>query len=143
MKKDFIRDYATAAFRFYACRGQPCAEDEEIRIRTQSEQDHCFFPPQEVLEKAEANVKRQTAALLDILAVDSTKKLLSQNGRGFVWRAVEIVYCEDASSPLHKNDLTRRVTCASRILGVSESNVYRFLREARKLFASFRGLRLS
>ena len=140
--KEFTRDYATAAFRFYAARGQPTYEEEERRIREETMEVYRLRPPEEQLLRAETAVKRRAAELLDILAVDGTVKLLRQNGRGFVWRAVELVYFgDDPDLPLHKNELSERVRRASRVLCASESQIYRHLREARRLFASLRGLR--
>lgn len=112
MKKDNIRDYATAAFRFY----KQCRNDETDRILSKSE-------------------------VYDIEAVIRVLKILREENKIDTLKAIDIVYFTDSSKPLRKGDISRRVVFAAHQLHINERKVYTLLSNARRMFANERGLR--
>lgn len=111
MKKDRIKDYATAAFRDYAAAGFK---------NSQPEADLCV--------------------LLDRAAVERTIEILTYEGKGDIIAAVKAVYFVGAREPIRKGTITSRVRRFSTDLPCSEMSAYRYLREARRIFAVQRGL---
>lgn len=76
----------------------------------------------------------------DIDAVDKTLEHLEKSKRDYIIKAVEAVYFVCPKRPLKKNELTERITAFSFSFGASERTVFYWLKEARSIFASFRGL---
>lgn len=111
MKKDRVRDYATAAFRDYALYG---------------------LAPQ---EKPLTNT--QTA---DIYAVHKTLEYFESTSRSYVVSAVKAVYFAGADKPIRTRNISERVSQFAVNCPADESTVYRWLKEARSKFADFRGL---
>ena len=148
-KKDNIRDYATAAFRFYAACGKlTSAELEQMvrdRIYQQSKREFLrsgsgtpISPTEYAAMKAEDAVRDLQAELMDIIAVEKTLVRLNLQQR----KAVEIVYFADPEKDLERNDISNRVHRAELSIPASEKSVYRYLKKAREIFAEERGLRI-
>ena len=140
MKKDFTRDYATAAFRMWASSGCPSYAEAVEKIkkrvkergRTDSDND---------TEAIEAELEKKSAELCDIMACEETFAVLDGNRR-HISEAVRQVYMVD---PLHepkRGELSARVLKYALDVPASEVQVYRWLRSARELFCVFRGLRV-
>lgn len=142
MKKDFVRDYATEAFRLYAKMGKPTYDAARRMISDAALKDSEFKNPETANIKAEGALEKHAPILLDILAVEKTMELLKSGGKGHIARAVEEVYFTDPSRTTRRGDISARVRRHSLDAFVSERNVYSWLKEARLLFASVRGLRL-
>jgi len=79
------------------------------------------------------------AEFLDIMAVEKTLMQLNEHQRA----AIEIVYFTDAKKELQKGEISKRVHKAEMEIPASEQSIYNWLRKARKIFASERGLRIS
>lgn len=111
MKKDRIRDYATAAFRDYAlrCKNGGAASD---------------------------------AMNADDEAVRKTLEYFNSKNKQYISGAVEAVYFAGASEPLRICNISRRVSRYALEHYADESTVYRWLKEARRKFAEYRGLTL-
>lgn len=126
MKKEFTRDYVTEMFRKYAAAGMPTYEQERARI----------------FAEIQANVATEQSApyLEDIRAVEQTFDLLTESGEYDIMMAVKSVYCVSPSLPLRKGDITNRVNRFAKTWPTDARNVYRWLKEARLLCASMRGL---
>lgn len=146
MKKDNIRDYATAAFRFYDREGRPTYDEIHDKIfnealesaqREYSVTGGISKPTEAAVLRAERELQNREAEILDILAVERTLERLSREER----MAVEMVYFEDSSKELEKGDITARVHWASLCIPTSEETVWRMLRKARRIFAEERNLR--
>ena len=147
MTKDHLRDYATAAFRYYARCGFPTYEElrdiiynaalEESRrelVRVQGIGD----PTQWAVINAEKAVDARAGELLDILAVETAMKTMPPDWR----KAVEHVYFPDPRRDLEKGDIEMRVCKAGIEIPASRNTIYRWLRKARETFSRERALRM-
>lgn len=117
MRKDNVRDYATAAFREYARLGCPSSET--------------------------ISQERDAALAADLRAVAECLRLLAIEDKEYVADAVRAVYFATPGAPLKKGDVGARVAAFAREYPASERSVYGWLKLARKLFACARGIRLS
>lgn len=143
MQKDFTRDYATAAFRFYAQCGQPTYEQAcEIIYREEIKKRSSIDPSISIVQ-AEAEVDKQTPALLDLLAVGETITLLERGGKSHIAAAVRAVYFVNPSEEFRRGDIIGRVHRFAIEYPADERSIYRWLKEARLLCAAIRGLRIS
>lgn len=111
MKKDRIRDYATAAFRDYA-------------------------------KRLNSGIDVSGTAAEDDEAVRKTLQYFNSEGKQYISAAVEAVYFCGASEPLRICNISRRVSRYALEQFADESTVYRWLKEARRKFAEYRGLTL-
>ena len=116
MRKDNIRDYATAAFREYARLGCPSSE----RI----------------------SCERDAALAADLRAVSECLRVLCAEDKPYIADAVRAVYFASPGVPLRKGDIGARVAAFARVCPASEREVYRWLKRARVRFAAVRGLRV-
>ena len=116
MRKDNIRDYATAAFREYARLG--CPTPEAI------------------------SRERNAALAADLRAVGECLHLLCVEDKPYIADAVRAVYFTSPGVPLRKGDIGARVASFARACPASEREVYRWLKRARVRFAAARGLRV-
>lgn len=118
MKKDHIRDYATAAFAYwYAC-GRP----NVLQIGGIGE-----LTPIDKIE---------------LESVVNTLELLRLNGYADAANAAEAVYGDTYRTRARRGDVSRAVTRYSMRAHRSEACIYRDLATARAVFAYLRGLRL-
>lgn len=150
--KDYTRDYATEAFRFYAKVGKPSFEKLKQQIYDQAlelskregiKTNNICSPTELSVMKAEQAVLEKKAELEDILAVEKTlHKIKGLQGKE-VKKAVELVYFIEADKELKKGDIEKRVINASLELNADRSTIYRWLGIARKVFCHERGLRVT
>ncbi len=143
MKKDFTRDYATEAFRLYASMGRPTYEEAAKSIYQKALSDCGLSSPEVANIAAETAVTNASPLLLDILAVEKTIELLERGNKTDIIKAISAVYFTEADYPLRRGCITERVRRCSLSLFASERSVYFMLKQARLLFASLRGLRIS
>lgn len=139
MKKDNIRDYATAAFATYARYGR--RTEAELRDYIYHKELQRYDRPDIAVKKAEEEVNRNYALLMDVAAVDKTLDILSKCGDPNRLKVVESVYLD--CSVLKKQEISRRVRKIAYELPVGERTVYRWLKEARLMFAELRSLNVS
>lgn len=117
-RKDNIRDYTVAMFRFYSACGCPNAEQIN-NLRTQL----------------------STAAILDLVAVDNTLRILALSDEVAVL-AVREIYFPLPQRELHKKEISQRVIKFSIDNYVEERTVWRRLKFARQLCAEQRNLNI-
>lgn len=142
MKKDFIRDYATAAFRLYAALGKPSYDTASQRVYNKAIAKYERMNPAIAVSQAEIAVANSTPVLLDILAVNETLAMLDKGGKLYICRALQAVYFIQPNKPLRKGDISARVLRYALCVPTDERTVYRWLKEGRDLFAALRGLRI-
>ena len=154
MKKDNIRDYATEAFRFYVRKGRPTYEDMRAEVIRKAEQEakdeltgasgNIAKPTEYAVFKKEQALQCYEAELNDILAVNRVLTVLSVNDTGKrIRQALEAVYFAHPYRELGRGEISSLALKASQDLHYCEMTIYRYLAEARKLFAIERGLRLT
>jgi len=159
MAKDHIRDYATAAFRFWAQEGGTVNVSglEQFKRKIISEVEArsagCIgevrtydiaTPVEDWLLAQEKAYRKYGAEIADLQAVDEVLRISQYMHNGKMMRqAIEIVYFSDASHALAKGDIEARVHKAELMIPASYRTVYRLLNRARELFAENRGLRAS
>lgn len=150
--KDYLRDYATAAFRFYAKNGMSAEKfKQKIYFETLDEmkkketyvKSGISKPTEEALIKAEKAVNERISEILDMEAVDKVLAELEARHKVEVLKAIEIVYFKDSDKELELGDIKNRVVIASIDIPASERSVYSWLKQARELFSYQRGLRIS
>jgi len=148
MIKDHCRDYATAAFQFYAKMGKPTyrslkaqlmadALEQYHKVKTDCKGSEVSKPTEAAVLYAEAETEKKEAELLDILAVEKVCELLNHEER----KAVELVYFQVTSRDFKKGEISNLVCSASLEIPASERTVYYYLSKARKMFGIERGLR--
>lgn len=155
MKKDHIRDYATEAFRFYAANGMNTEQFkdkirqealEEKRQREERSGNSCGGSPTEhELIYQEEKLQERISEILDMEGVEKTieEYKVHHNAIGKeTLKLIEMVYFKDANRELEKNDISIRVDIAAEELNISSRTAYRYLKNARRLFAFNRGLRV-
>lgn len=148
--KNHIRDYATAAFRFYAKQNMSADKYKE-RIYNEALESYkekqksqgLSCPTEAAIIRAEKAVDEKLAEVKDMEAVEKTMAELrvKLQGRAIV-QAIEIVYFKDANKELRKGDIHNRIHEAEIYIPASERWIYKWLSEARKIFASNRKLRI-
>ncbi len=120
MKKNNIRDYTVAAFRYYSSvlRNGGSSLPENSRLAS--------------------------ACLLDLAAMEKTVRDLKKDELGKdILRAVETVYFPMPEREIKKGEISSRVIKASMDLHTAEPTIYRYLNKASVIFAENRGLRVS
>lgn len=150
--KDYLRDYATAAFRFYAKNGMSAEKFkqkiyfetlDEIKRKEAYVKSGISKPTEEALLKAEKAVNERMSEILDMEAVDKVLAELEARHKIEVLKAIEVVYFKEADKELELGDIKNRVVIASIDIPASERSVYSWLKQARELFSYQRGLRIS
>ena len=141
MNKDHIRDYATAAFRFWSGVGCPTYDEALSRIRAKAERRS--FGADAVAAEAfvAAEIFKASATLLDVKACEETFAELKHHGKECVCSAVREIYMPYPRKKLAKGELSGRVVHFAMNNYYSERQVYYFLAEACEVFAEKRGLR--
>ncbi len=146
MKKDNIRDYATAAFQYYAFMGKPHKEDLEQKYYDDALSEYkrgeirgtgISKPVEQAVMYAEGRLRDKQAELWDILAVEKTLAQLHKDEL----LAVEMVYFECPQRAIKRGEISERVVKVSLYIPTCERTVYYYLRKARLIFAYERGLR--
>lgn len=143
-RKDHIRDYATEAFRFYAkTGGKEAYINDLVEDISKSKGTGVCNPTEAALISKEKAIETRAAELADIEAVDRVFAILDKSYQGcYIKQAIELVYFKDSKKDLTWGDITDRVNKAGMTIPASRAQIFRWLREARKLFAQERGLRL-
>jgi magnesium-transporting ATPase (P-type) len=151
LKKDYLRDYATAAFRFYAQNGKSAEKYknkiynealEEMNKREVGVKDGISKPTEAALMAAAKAVDEKIAEIKDMEAVERVIAEFKSSWKSYMTHVIEIVYFKDADKEMSIGDIQNRVVSASLEIGASERSVYYWLKEARELFAYHRGLRV-
>ncbi len=150
--KDYLRDYATAAFRFYAQNGMSAEKFkqkiyiealDEIKKRETKVKDGISNPTEQALIKAEMAVNERISEILDMESVDKVLAELEARYKYYIIKAIEIVYFKDTDKDLLAGDIKNRVIIASHEIPASERSIYTWLKQAREIFAYQRGLRIN
>lgn len=146
--KDYLRDYVTAAFRFYA-KNDKSAEKYKKKIYIQALEEGMIResvksgiskPTESAVIAAERAVSLKIAEIRDMEAVEKVIAELDVKRRRDIIKAIEFVYF---SSPEEDaEDIKAKVHRAEIFIPASERSIYRWLRQARDLFAIERGLRI-
>lgn len=151
MKKDYIRDYATEAFRFYAQTDMLITEYiDKIRqeaidtmVKKMGKTSVGGSSIESLLVYADKAIEEKIGEIDDLEAVE--KVLMECKAQGYRGKEMEevirIVYFKDPKRPIKKGEIQGRITRACNELNISESTAYRYLKKARLLFAHNRGLR--
>jgi len=140
--KDHIRDYATAAFRFYA-RWQ--GKDNYIRCLVDDLQRQkgsgLISPTEAAVIHKEQVIETYKAEIADLEAVEGVIKICERHYTD-VLRTVKMIYFVAPDKTLKWGDIVNRVHDAELTIPASDRQIYRWLKQARTLFAEERGLRL-
>lgn len=118
---ELSKDYKTAAFRLYSAIGEPpvhITEEEVIKAIKNGE---------------------SSAFSLDMNAAARTIKMLVDSDRKDVVAAVEAIYFTTSDATAQKDFISIAKQYAQRN-GLTVQKVFRQLKEARKLFCTFRGI---
>ncbi|MGN0488053.1 MAG: hypothetical protein ACI4HO_02190 [Ruminococcus sp.] len=119
-KKDNVRDYVVSMFRFYSSLGKPTSEQIN-KLRTQL----------------------STAAILDLIAVDSTLRFFENRQEKNIILAIENIYFIEPNRTLRKNEISQRVIKFSIENYTSEQTIWRWLKKARRICAEQRNLNIN
>lgn len=150
MKKDHLRDYATHAFRAYACFGCPTYEKlrQQLIADAAAKRGEAIGvssgiskPTEAAVLAAEAQLDNAIGLLADLLAVIRTVDLIMRRSDGeAVMRCLELVYFSEPARELEPGDISARVQHAATVTFMDARTVYRKLGTARKIFSTERGL---
>ncbi|MCL2771983.1 MAG: hypothetical protein FWD71_01420 [Oscillospiraceae bacterium] len=154
-KKDHIRDYAIAAFRFYKSVGgvkkykDKLWDDALANHKYSGEKSVGISNPVEAdIMRAQSAIDNAYAAVADLEAVERTLDIIAKYDNGtYIRKALEIVYMPnefggEVDKPIERGDIQDRVHKAGIYIPAAESTVYLYLSKARMIFAIERGLRL-
>lgn len=142
MRKDHIKDYATHAFEEYSRRGCPTREKCEQLIRENVQKSMFGQDPKLVASTADTIVKNMEPLLKDIDAAIATLADLECRSKGYIAGAVRAVYFVGPNENLNLRAIRSRVLKYSMTIHADERTVYRWLQEARALFAVKRGMNI-
>ena len=141
MLKEWTRDYATGAFIRYANRGCPTVEEYEKAVREDVYHRLALLPPNVIVMRAQAAVLARRPLIEDFEAAGKMLEFFMSKGQCWMREAIEEIYRglrEDR--PTQKNEIALRVRRFAQEHYLSESTVYRALKQARLLFSRFRGV---
>lgn len=139
MKKDFNFDYSVSAFVFYAHNGRSVEEyKSNLYKKCVNESKYINISPLFLYER---ELDNNSAALLDILSVESVLQQLQLEGDYETITSLDMVYFS-LPSDYKKGDIYPLIIKASLYIPSSERSVQRYLSKARKMFAVERGLRI-
>ena len=148
MRKSHIRDYATAAFQFYACVGGSEKYKNKIwerAVRDQHKQEGrggISKPSEAAIMRAEKELEKVTAEISDLEAVELTILILENMIGGHnIIKVLKMVYMTEPQRDPERGEISKRVHKAELNIPASEKTIYRWLSTARRIFAEVRGLR--
>lgn len=149
MKKDYIRDYAIEAFRFYASINMSAYEYKEkikkeameIIAKKNGTTSSGGSPTESQLIYAEKVVQEKLSEIEDISAVEKTIAEFKAQIDYDTVELIRMVYFKEPKKEIKKGEIQQRVIKACDLLNISESTAYRYLKRARTLFGHNRGLR--
>lgn len=143
MLKEWTRDYATGAFIRYANRGCPSAAEYEESVRKDVYKRLNLQPPNVIVMRAEAALSARRPLIEDFEAVRKTIEHFKHQNKEIIALAIVEVYKGlPEMRPISSNEITNRVRGFCTRHYVSESTVYRGLKQARLLFSRFRGIEI-
>lgn len=146
MRKDRITDYATAAFKDYAKLGGQTSKtyaDKRYNFAalTAAENIGVDAPKNNVgaaIAAAERQKEENAPLLADMAAVEHTFERLKN--KQHIIDAVKAVYMTEPFRPLSQREIGRRVINFAVNYPADVRTVYKWLKQARQLFAYYRGL---
>lgn len=147
MRKQAYRDYATEAFRFWARTGTAAAYREHLLMEAAADRSDApgagiSKPTEAALLRVEDALDNAMAELKDLEAVDHTRAILIASRDGDLkLKALELVYMAHPQRFIRRGEIHDRVIRTAIALHCGEATIYRWLREARDIFAAERGLR--
>lgn len=142
MKKDYLRDYSTAAFNLYGKVGN--VENykksllEEIEHIKASSGSGISKPTEAALMKAEEQLTLKIATIKDLEAVEKTLNELKATNI-VMFNVVNDVYVKNS---FKKGDIQNAVIRVANENYLTDRAVYKYLKKARIIFAYTRGLRI-
>ena len=150
MQKSHYRDYATEAFRFYAREGSSRKYKQRVwneALKRQQEREANIntgisCPTESAVIRAEAELDKHVAELADLEAVEFVMTALEITKGYAAVKALKVVYMTAPDLSIIPGDISTRTVAASLDLHTGTATIYRWLAEARRLFAEKRGLRL-
>jgi hypothetical protein len=157
MLKSHIRDYATAAFRFYADTRNKLNKpaivsvkykddiwDREILAQHKLEgRGGISDPSPAAVVRAEQALEMAVAEVRDLESVERTIKYIEGfTGGHAMMEALQMVYMAAPHREPERGEISARVHKAELEIPASEPTIYRWLHMARRAFAEDRGLRL-
>jgi hypothetical protein len=146
MRKSHIRDYATSAFQFYAKCGSLKRYIDKVKEEVISEQGEgsgtgISTPTEATQERVDKRLNEIRSELWDLEAVENTVRRLELSMGGTdKLKALRTVYIQEAQ--IDKGDIKLRVHKAEIGIPASEKTIYRWLADARRIFAEERELRM-
>ncbi len=146
--RDYLRDYATAAFKFYAQNGKSTEKyKKQIYIKALEEgliregsKSGVSKPTEAAVIAAERAVNLKIAEIRDMEAVEKVIAELDVKRKRDIIQAIEFVYFSSPEKDIE--DIKAKVHHAEIFIPASERSIYRWLRQSRNLFAVERGLRV-
>ncbi len=149
MTKSHFRDYATAAFRFYAVTGSADKYRQQVweeAIQSQHREEGrsgISNPSEAAVLRADKAVMDVAAELADLEAVEKTIYNIEHMRCGNdIMKALTMVYMAEPDKDIEKGQIQERVHQAELFIPASEKTVYRWLSMARRMLAEERGLRI-
>lgn len=140
--RDHTRDYCFAAFRFWARWGgkENFVNQKLADLRLQKGTGICSST-ESIAVKRDQIMRELQAEIDDLEAVEKVVNACRQNYPE-IWQALNTVYFYKPYEDFDWGEIVQQVHFASLQIPASERQVYRWLRQARMLFAEERGLRL-
>jgi hypothetical protein len=150
LKKSHIRDYATAAFQFYAVNGSSEKYKQKIwnealwnKQQRELRGEGFGAPTESAVIHAEAALNEKMGEIADLEAVEKTiYDIEHMTGGRDIIKALKIVYMDQPQRDIERGEIRDRVHRAELSIPASERSVYGWLQKARKIFAEERGLRV-
>lgn len=142
MKKELYRDYATDAYIFWAQKGYISGEDYIAEVKRKATVRSKDADPEEAYKYINTCVTNHTASQKDLDACCKAFEFLRASDKEYICEAVKNVYGICANIALKRGEITGRVRAYACAANTDERNVYRWLAQARKIFATMRGLRV-
>lgn len=142
MKKDYLRDYSTAAFNLYGKVGN--VENykksllEEIEHIKASSGSGINKPTEAALMRAEEQLSLKIATIKDLEAVEKTLNELKATNIT-MFNVVNDVY---VNNTFKRSEIENSVIRTASKNYLSRRAVYKYLKKARDIFAYTRGLRI-
>ena len=139
-KEDYM-DYATGAYLRYCSVGCPTRAEYELRIRADVNNRMRLLEPRLIVMRADAAVRASEPILKDVDAWDRTLATFAERNREEVILAVKAVYAPyEGLWRIPNKVVASRVRAFSASISADPGTVYRWLKDARGLFAFYREL---
>lgn len=142
MKKESYRDYATDAYIFWAEKGYISGADYIDAVKRKAIARSKDAEPEEAYKYISVCVANNTASQKDLDACCRAFDFLRDSNKDYICDAVKNVYGVCPHKALKRGEITGRVKAYACAANTDERNVYRWLAQARKIFAAMRGLRM-